>query len=86
MRIDGRPVFGYGLSMTTDDNADELTEDQKAFFARHAHEARRDPTRDFWWMQPLCPPATLDALDAFRQLHGSYGNGWRVRADATRGT
>jgi hypothetical protein len=55
--------------MATNDDAPELTADMKAFFARHAHEARRDPTKDFWWMQPLCPPVTLDALDAFRQLH-----------------
>lgn len=55
--------------MTTDDDARELTEEQKAFFARHAHEPRRYPQRDFWWMQPLCPSATLDALDAFQQLH-----------------
>jgi hypothetical protein len=55
--------------MPTDDDARELTEAQKAFFARHAHEARRDVTKDFWWMQPLCPPNTLDAVDAFRQLH-----------------
>jgi hypothetical protein len=44
-------------------------EEIKAFFARHAGEARRNPAKDFWWMQPLCPPETMDALDAFRQLH-----------------
>jgi hypothetical protein len=48
-------------------------EEIAAFFARHAREARRDPTKDFWWMSPLCPPATMDALDAFRQLHGELG-------------
>ena len=44
-------------------------EEIDAFFARHRGEARRDQTKDFWWMQPLCPPETMDALDAFRQLH-----------------
>ena len=44
-------------------------EEIKAFFARHAREARLDPTKDFWWLSPLCPPAGMDALDAFRQLH-----------------
>jgi hypothetical protein len=45
-------------------------EEIKAFFARHAGEPRRNPTKDFWWMHPLCPPETMGALDAFRQLHG----------------
>ena len=56
--------------MTTGDDADAPTREAiDAFIARHAHGARRDPTGDFWWMQPLCPPGTLEALDAFRQLH-----------------
>jgi hypothetical protein len=56
--------------MTADDAAGGPTQEEiDAFFARHAHEARRNPEKDFWWMQPLCPPTTLDALDAFRQLH-----------------
>jgi hypothetical protein len=56
--------------MTADSDTKKPTDEEiKAFFARHAHEAHRDPTKDFWWMQPLCPPETLDALDAFRQLH-----------------
>src|SRR3954471_11823134 len=44
-------------------------EEIDAFFARHRGEARRDPTKDFWWLAPLCPPTDMDALDAFRQLH-----------------
>jgi hypothetical protein len=58
------------MTDTKEDQATKPTQEEiQAFFARHAHEARRDPTQDFWWMQPLCPPDTLDALDAFRQLH-----------------
>jgi len=57
-------------SLATEDDAREPTpEEIAAFFARHAGEARRDPAKDFWWLSPLCPPTTLDALDAFRQLH-----------------
>ncbi len=55
--------------MSHDDASRPTQEQIDAFFARHAQEARRDPTKDFSWMQPLCPPDTLDALDAFRQLH-----------------
>lgn len=53
-----------------EDDAPELTEEEiKAFFARHPYSPRRDLTKDFWWLSPLCPPTGMDALDAFRQLH-----------------
>jgi hypothetical protein len=37
--------------------------------AAHGGHMLTDADTDFWWMQPLCPPTTLDALEAFRQLH-----------------
>jgi hypothetical protein len=55
--------------MTTEDDATAPTSEEiKAFFSRPARAARRNPAKDFWWMSPLCPPTTLDALDAFRRL------------------
>jgi hypothetical protein len=58
------------MASPDDEDAYHPTQEEiDAFFARHAGEARRKPERDFWYMSPLCPPTTLDALDAFRQLH-----------------
>lgn len=49
---------------------DEPTQEEiDAFFKRHAGEAYRDPTKDFWYMSPLCPSSELDAFEAIKQLH-----------------
>lgn len=62
--------MGCGMDTPDDNDAAKPTEEEiAAFFARHAHEATMNPEEDFWWLSPLCPPTTLDALDAFRQLH-----------------
>jgi hypothetical protein len=52
-------------------NGDQDTQEEslEAFFRFHARDAHRPPADSLWSMTPLCPPKTVDALEAARQLH-----------------